>query len=121
MAKKKITCSRRALVRALGKGGQALTAYQKACPGNLGAAKKKKKYRDPEPSDYTHFVITPSGRIAAGAEFASDAKEAMEDLPKLKTGKYRVFTRRGLISQGTNPNDMKNWTTSTDLSGFGRK
>jgi len=75
------------------------------------------------PEGYTHFVVvtTPRGKkIMAGNSYASDAKEAVENLPPALQATARVLTRTGAKREGLNPDDDANWGTGTarDLEGL---
>ena len=55
--------------------------------------------------DYQWFIVGPTGQIASGWEYKSDAIE-MGDMPRHG---YKVVHRRTLKAQGVDPSDPSNW------------
>jgi DNA-directed RNA polymerase specialized sigma24 family protein len=64
--------------------------------------------------DYRWFVMTPSGRIAAGYEYRPDAQDFIRDMPPKG---LQLVALRTLAQQGVNPNHATNWARGADLRG----
>lgn len=64
--------------------------------------------------DYNWFVITRSGKIAAGYEYRSDAADFVSDN---KQAKLHILGRKALRTKGVDPLDTGNWTKGASLDG----
>lgn len=68
--------------------------------------------------DYKWYVLL-DGSIESGWEFEQDARDQWKEVKRMNVGSYpivHVFSKRHLISLGTNPDDNKNWYSERGLS-----